>query len=461
MNPPSKTKPTLLALAWPIFIEQALRVLIGTVDTFMVSHVSDNAVAALGVAHQVVILGLIIFNFIGIGSSVVITHHLGGGDRKGADQIAASAIAVNTWIGLLISIPVCLFATPMLQLLQLPGNLMQYAVPFLTLMGGTLFIESMNISMGSVLRAHTHTREAMFVTILQNIINVLGNCLLLFGFFGLPKMGVVGVALSSVFSRIVAAACLWYLVHKYTNVRMHLRDYLSIPWERLRSILRIGLPAAGENISWWLAYMTITTFAARMGAVQLATMSYTMQVVTWVILFGSSIGLGTEIVIGHLVGAGDFEEAHRELMRSLKISFILVISGVVVVAIAAPWLIGIFTKDPQIIATGTLLLRIGLILEPGRIFNLVVINSLRATGDARFPVMMGMCSMWGIWVPLAWLLGLHFGFGLLGLWCGMVADEWVRGIAMYRRWQQRHWVKHAEHSRQRVQNLASESSASA
>ncbi len=88
--------PTLLAIAWPIFVEQALRILIGVVDTFMVAHVSDGAVAALGVANQFVVLALICFNFIGIGASVVITHHVGGGDRAGAEKIGTTAIAGNT-----------------------------------------------------------------------------------------------------------------------------------------------------------------------------------------------------------------------------------------------------------------------------------------------------------------------------------------------------------------------------
>ena len=99
MSPVSSSTKGLLAIAWPIFVEQILRMLIGTVDTFMVSHVSDGAVAALGVANQVVIFFLVAFNFIGIGTSVVITHHLGARDRAGADSIAANAIAVNTWLG--------------------------------------------------------------------------------------------------------------------------------------------------------------------------------------------------------------------------------------------------------------------------------------------------------------------------------------------------------------------------
>src|SRR6201990_3172386 len=113
----SAIRSPLLALVWPIFIEQGLRVLIGTVDTLMVSHLGDEAVAGLSVANQIVTLFIISFAFIGIGSSVVITHHLGAGDRQGADRISATAIATNLWIGLVVSLLVTLFSTPMLRLM--------------------------------------------------------------------------------------------------------------------------------------------------------------------------------------------------------------------------------------------------------------------------------------------------------------------------------------------------------
>src|SRR3954462_11286888 len=163
--------PTLLAIAWPIFTEQTLRILIGTVDTFMVSHVSDGAVAALGIAHQFVVLALICFNFIGIGASVVITHHIGAGDRAGAEKIVTTAISVNTWIGLIVSTTTYFFAGPLLHLMQLPPELMVHALPFLKLMGGTLFMEAMNTAIGASLRAHGYTRDAMIVTVIQNALN--------------------------------------------------------------------------------------------------------------------------------------------------------------------------------------------------------------------------------------------------------------------------------------------------
>lgn len=437
----------LLSIAWPIFIEQALRILVGTVDVFMVSHISDGAVAALGVSHQIVILFLVIFNFIGIGTSVVITHHLGARDRAGADQIATTAIATNTWIGLAVSVSVFAFAAPMLRAMQLPTELMPYALPFLTLMGGTLFMESMNMSISAVLRAHHFTRDAMFVTLGQNIINFLAVCTLLFGWFGLPQMGVLGVALASVFSRCCACVALWVLLDYRTKLRLRARDFLAISRQRVGRILHIGLPAAGEHLSYWVALMVVTAFIARLGSEALAIQSYTLQVQRLVMVFSIALGLGTEILIGHMIGAGDFERAYRELLKSLRLGFAFATGAIIVVALAAPAILRVFTPTAEIIAGGALLLRLSVLLEPGRVFNIIVINSLRATGDARFPVQIGVVVMWFGWVPLAWLLGLKLGYGLVGIWISMTLDEWLRGLIMYRRWKRREWLPFAERSR--------------
>jgi putative MATE family efflux protein len=443
-------KISLLGIAWPIFVEQTLRMLIGTVDTFMVSHVSDGAVAALGVSNQVIIFFLIAFNFIGIGTSVVITHHLGARDRAGADRIATNAIAVNTWLGAAFSASVYFFAVPMLRMLRLPVGLMEYAVPFLALMGGTLFMESMNISIAAVLRAHHHTRDAMLVTLGQNILNVAGNCITLFGLLGCPRLGVTGVALSGVFSRFVACVALWILLDYHTHLRLRALDFVAISWKRVRRILHIGLPAAGEQMVYWTAFLLVTSFIARMGTESLAIQSYVLQIQRFAMLFSFSIGLGTEILIGHLVGAGQFEEAYRKLLRSLRTGLLIVSCVMLAVASFAPLLLGCFTRDAAIITGGAVLLRLAVVLEPGRVFNIIVISSLRATGDVGFPIQMAVLSMWCVWVPLAWLLGVKLGLGLVGVWIAMTTDEWLRGLLMYRRWKLRRWVKYAERSRGHV-----------
>jgi putative MATE family efflux protein len=446
-TPPNPRKLSLGALAWPIFVEQGLRISIGTIDTFMVAHISDGAVAGLGVAHQVVVFSVILFNFIGIGSSVVITHHLGANDRAGADRITRSAIGINSWIGLCVSVAVAASAEPLLRLMQLPESLFPYAAPFLSLMGGTLFLEAQNIAMAAALRAHAHTRPVMLIVGLQNVVNVLCNAVVLFGLFGMPKLGVPGVALSGVISRLVCFVLLRRAVLRMTGVRLEPRDYFRLHLDTLRRILRIGLPAAGENLSYWTALIVVTSFGSRMGETSIAALSYSRQLTVWVMLFAISIGLGTEILVGHLVGAGELERARTELIVSLRKGFVMSLVVSLIMALGAPVMMRAFTADQAVITLVVQLQRLGLLLETGRIFNVVTVNGLRATGDARFPLFMGAFSMWGVWVPAAWVLGVELELGVAGLCVATIADEWLRGLLNYARWKRGSWIEHARRSR--------------
>jgi putative MATE family efflux protein len=444
----SRPRLSLTAVAWPLFVESGSRVLIQTVDTFMVSRVSDGAVAALGVAGQVVNLGLMLFTFIGAGSTVVMTHHLGAGDTRGADRIAVLAMAINGWLGLVVSAAVIALSGPVLGLMQLPAGLMGYALPFLRIMGGTLVIESVNIVMSATLRARGRTRETMAVMAGQNLLNAAGNCLLLFGLFGLPRLGVVGVAISGVVSRAAAFVALRALVHRGTGARVGLREARSFPAAQVRRVLEVGVPIAGENICWTLAYMVVTSFVARMGAASLAAQSYTLQLTMWATLLGGAVAFGNQLLVGHLVGDGALDQAYHQVWKSWRAGLALVVGMLAVLGMLAPRLLGFFTHDPTTAATAVLLVRMAVVLETGRVSNLIVINALRATGDSRFPVLMAMASMWLVQVPLAWLLGLRLAFGLPGIWLALASDEWLRAAIMQARWRRRAWVAHAVRSRE-------------
>ena len=439
-------KLALLTLAWPIFVEQLLHQLVGIVDLWMVGRI-PQAQAALQQPGQVLYIALIIFMFVGAGSGVIISHHLGAHDRAGADRIATAAVAVNTWIGLAVSLVVLLLSAPLLRLVRLPASLLQMAMSFLPIMGGTLFLEAQNIAMGAVLRAHGHTRDPMWVTAVQNVLNAGGNALVIFGLFGVPRLGVTGVAISGVVSRLVACACMWIMLRRRTGVRMQVRDYFRFPAREMGRILNIGLPGFGGNIAWFIAFMVVTAFIAELGPVALATMACVFSVAMFVIILGGSIGVATEIVVGRQVGAGDFDAAYHTLLRSLRRGFLFASVAMVPVAFAGPIPLRWLNPEPAVVYGGAALLLMHLALEPGRVFNLVVGASLRATGDARAPVLIGMVSLVGVWIPLSWLLGLKLGLGLPGFWLAMIADEWLRGVLLYARWRRRSWLAHARRSK--------------
>lgn len=454
---------TLLGVAWPLFIEQFLRLLIFSVDQWMITGVSDAAAAAVGTgAFQVLILTIIIFNFVSIGASVVITHHLGGGDRAGADRIAATAMGVNTWIGLAVSGLVAGLAPFILRLQGVPEPMFPYALTYLTILGATLFLDAQNLAMMAVLRAHGRTRDSMLVSAAVNLFSVAGNAVILFGIIGrehLAERGiqaVAGVAISGVLSRVLGFVVLRLLVARRTGIWLKLRDYLAFPPREVWRILRIGLPAAGENASYWGALMFVTGFVARLGATSFVVFNYTRQVVMLtVVSFAIAIGLATEILVGHLVGAGAFDEAYHRLLRSLRTGLLIVGAATAALFLARNQVFRIFTQDPLVLKGCATLLLVELVIEPGRVFNIVVINSLRATGDALYPVLMGACSMWLLWVPLSWFLAFHTSLGLVGVWIAMACDEWLRAGMMYWRWRRRGWLENARRSHAHIAALSS------
>lgn len=258
---------------------------------------------------------------------------------------------------------------------------------------------------------------------------------------GFPEWGVQGVALSTAFSRGIGIVVLFVMLYRRLEVSIEWKDYIHLKMGHVKKILKIGIPSAGEHLAYSISQLVITYFITILGVVALATRIYTIQIMLFVLLFGLAVGQGTQILVGRLVGAGEKEKAYNQLLKSLRVSFLITLTVVIGMAVFRKPLLGIFTSDPEIIKVGSMLLLFCIVLEPGRTFNLVVINSLRAAGDVRFPVYMGMLSMWGISVPLSYFLGIYLEMGLLGVWIALATDEWFRGIIMYFRWRSRVWER--------------------
>jgi Na+-driven multidrug efflux pump len=221
----------------------------------------------------------------------------------------------------------------------------------------------------------------------------------------------------------------------------------------LKPVLHIGLPGAAENIAYRVAMLVSVSVVAGMGAQALATQTYTFQLMNLIVLFGVSMGFACEILIGHLIGAGKLQAANRLLRKTLIWGLCVSFCIALVTAATAPWTLRLFTQDAQIISTATTLLWITVLLEPGRTCNVVIINALRATGDARFPVAAGAVSMLLVMAAGSWLLGVYFQLGLVGVWIAYAADEWLRGLAMAARWFCRGWVPAAQRVRMTTRRI--------
>ncbi|GAQ17105.1 Na(+)/drug antiporter [Oceanobacillus picturae] len=437
----NKTKHlTLFALTWPIFVEILLHMLMGNADTLMLSQYSDKAVAAVGVSNQILSVVIVMFGFVAQGAAILIAQNLGANRSKQAGEISVLSISLNLWFSLLLSVALFFGAKGVLRIMDLPNEIMGEATAYMQIVGGLIFVQALIMTTGAILRSYGHTKDTMMVTIGMNILNVIGNYFVIFGPFGFPVFGVAGVAYSTAISRFIGFVVLLLLLIKRTQGELDFSRFLRYPRQHVKGLLQIGIPSAGEQLSYNASQMVITYFVAQLGTVAITTKVYAQNIMMFIFLFSIAIGQGTQILIGHMIGAGKIEDAYERAIKSLRISIFISLGTAGLVYILHDQLLGIFTDNPTILETGAFLLLMTVILEPGRAFNLVMISSLRAAGDVKFPVYIGIASMWGISVTFAWFFGIFLGLGLIGIWIAFIADEWLRGVFMLRRWRKRHWV---------------------
>ncbi|MBS1210245.1 MAG: efflux family protein [Proteobacteria bacterium] len=446
----SKKKLQLFAITWPILVENLLMVLMGLFGLWLTSRISNGAVGAFGLVGQILGALQIVFRVVSIGTSVVVTQHHGAGDEAGAHQIAKTGLAASSWVGLATLLLMTLGSGGILTAMHLPAELMPLGQPYAAALGVALLFDSISMSMVAVLRAYTQTRESMKIVLVMNLVQVILSVPLMLGVGSWQGFGLPGMALAMTLSRVLATGLAWRVWRSKLDVHIRLPDWLRLRRQPLLSILHIGLPGAGEKVAFRVSFIISVAMVASMGQVALATHAYVFQAVQLVTLFTNSVGFGTEIVVGHHIGAGALKRANRVLWRAMGWGLGIMTLCAVLSYFLTPLAVAHATQDPEILRLVGLIVLVELVLEPGRSLNTVITSGLRAAGDARFPVKVSAVSVFLFGVGLGWLLGVHFGLGLVGIWIGYAADECCRGLCMAARWFSLAWVPYARRTRQRI-----------
>ena len=442
--------PRLFTLIWPLALELLFGIGVGVAGTVLAARLSDQAGAAFALTNHVVGMLFVLFRVVGAGVGVVVTQALGAGRRDTADALARSAVGASTWVGGGIALAVLLGAGPLLSLLNAPAEVRPLAETLLRALALALLLDAWNASMASVMRAHLRTRDTLAVMVLMQVLQLALAVPLMLGVGSWPGLGLVGYALALIASRLLALGLHLALWRMRLDLRVRAQDWWHLPRAELAAMAHIGLPGAAENIAWRAAFTASVAAVGLLGMQAVATQAYVLQLMGLIMLFSVATGLGVEIIVGHLIGAGELRRAHGLVRRALARGIAVALLVALLFALAGPWLLRLFTQDEAIIRQGTVLLWCCLLLEPGRTFNLVVINALRAAGDARYPVVAGAASMLVVLAGGSWLLGVKLGFGLVGVWVAYAADEWLRGLLMWRRWSRLAWVPYARSTRRRM-----------
>ncbi|MGP1484503.1 MAG: MATE family efflux transporter [Campylobacter sp.] len=431
----------LKKLTIPIFFDLFLHFATLIINTYMVTQVSVDLVGAMGAGNQVMDLFMIIFSFLSVGCAVVVAQALGGKNKILAMKAVHTSLTFNTIFGLFCAIFIYIFGYFVLEILNVPQELIKESYDYLHLLGVALFFDGIGVVLAAVLRVYNLAFNVMIVSLVMNLITLFGNAIALFGWFGLPNYGLYAVALSTVIGRFIGMLILFYTLVKIAKVKIFIKMLFKFSFDILKKILSIGLPSAGENLLWMAQYMVAFSFVASMGKDSLSVQTIYFQIALLIMLCGTSISMANEVIVGHLVGAKRFEEAYKKTFQALKFGLIATIIVVLATYLAKDFIMQELSLDENLKTLMIPLFVLALLLEPGRTFNIVMVNALRASGDAKFPFMTGAIFMWGLSLPLGYFLGISCEMGILGVWLGFLADEWIRGAANTLRWKSKKWIE--------------------
>lgn len=427
-------------LTVPIFVETLLIMMLGAADTFMLSRHSDSSVAAVGLANQVITFCFLVFEVINLGTSVLCSQYLGARLKERMERVVGLSLTLNLAFGLIISIILALFPIQILKAMGLGAEMLDEGAGYMRLVGLFAFVQALSMTLSAALRSNNKAIYPMLVILVVNVLNIMGNYVLIFGKFGAPALGVMGSAISTVTARCVAMLLLFIIVFRTTVSRFPMEIFKAFPLGDFKNLMKIGLPSAGESLSYSCSQLVIAFFITSLGMEALAVRTYCVNIIMFTYLFCIAIAHGGAISIGHLVGAGKWAGAFLMGRYVMKIGTAITFTLAVICALSGHFIFTLLTENPEIIYLGTTILWIDVILEIGRPINIVYVNTLQSAGDVNYPFYVGLIFMWSIAVVMAYFVGITMGFGILGMWWMFTLDENVRGIVFVRRWDSKGWM---------------------
>lgn len=427
----------LRRLIVPLVFEQFLAVTVGMADTMMVSTVGEAAVSGISLVDQVNLLLIQVFAAMATGGAVVTSQYLGRRDRAGARASARQLVYVVLALSLVLAVVCVAFNRHVLRFMfgQVEPDVMQAAETYFWLSALSYPFIAVYSAGAALFRSMGNSKVSLLASFIMNVINIGGNALLIYG----CGMGVAGAATASLASRMAACFMVLYLLRGHQNP-ICLEHMLRFDTDKIRSILKVGVPNGVENGMFQIGKLLVAGLVASFGTSSIAANAIANNIGSIVSIPAAAVGLGMVTVVGRCMGAGEKQQA-RSYTRSLLLLAwgTIVVMNVIILFLTKPLVA--FYDMPA--ATTDLAVRI---LREFCIWSMlswvpsfVLPNALRAAGDARFTMCVSMVSMWVFRIGMSYVL---VGLGLRGVWLAMYIDWCVRAVIFLWRakgdkWQQK------------------------
>ena len=435
------TNRNLFFMSLPIFVELLLQLLVGNIDQMMVSRVSQQSVASIVNANQIMNLVIIVLSMASTAATVILSQYLGAEDKANSSRTCMVSILMITVVSLLSTLLVFAGYKPLYKALRVPEEIFDEASLYLLIVGACITVQGLYLIFSAIIRAFAMMKEVMIVSIVMNVMNIIGNAILINGWFGMPRLGAVGAAISTDISKLVGLGLMILLFVKRTNVKLGLRFLKPFPVQIMKKLCLLAVPSGVESFSYNMSQMCILGIVNSFGTMVTVTKGYCSIFANLAYVYAMAIASATQIVLGYLIGAKKIDLIQKRVNATQKVALAACVGLAVLLFLGSNYIFLIFTDDPEIIALGRRILFIEIFLEIGRAVNIVMTQCLIAVGDAVTPTVVGVSFQWGVAFVGAWVFGIIFDWGLEGVWVAMAIDECLRGLIFAAHFKKERWKK--------------------
>lgn len=431
-------------MAWPSVLESFFVALAGMVDSLMVSTIGAYAVAAVGLTTQPKFIGLAMFIAVNVAVSAIVARRKGQQDQKGANETLVMALAFITIMGVFVSFICVAFADPIIRLCGSAEDTHESAVAYFRIIMGGMMFNIISLTINAAQRGAGNTRIAMKTNVTANVLNMIGNYLLIGGNLGFPALGIHGAALATVFGTVVACGMSIASLFKkdgFISIFYMIKKKIRLRASALGGIFRIGSNIFLEQLLLRIGFMSTAVMAAKLGTDVFAAHQVGMNVMSLSFSFGDGMQVAAVALIGRSLGEErpDMAKLYGFICQRIGNTISLVLA--VLYLLGGKAFFGLYFREPHIVAMGVQIMRIIVIVVMLQISQVIYMGCLRGAGDVRFTTMASTFSVTFVRTVSSYLLCYTLGLGMIGIWLGVVCDQLSRFLLTRWRFRSGVWTK--------------------
>lgn len=417
----------LKALILPLMFEQFLNVMVGMVDTLMVSKAGEAAVSGVALTTNINLLIIQVMAALATGGAVVCSQYNGRKDTEEATFAAAQLETVLLVFSVAAALICAVFGHRMLPAIfgKVEGTVMHSAWIYMFVTALSYPFLGVYNAGAAIFRSVGNSKVSMILSVVMNAINIVLNAVLV-----MMGYGVLGVALATLVSRIVCGICMVILVTKpYNPLQLKRLRELLPNRKMITRILRIGIPSGIENSMFQVGKLMVVSMITRFGTAAIAANSVSYSVIEFPNIPGMSMGLALITVVGNCLGAGEIEQAKKYTKKLMILAYAGDWIMNALLFVFAPQVAGVFSLSKEATDMAVEVLRwfssVAVFIWP---LSFTLPNALRAAGDVKYTMLTGILSMWMFRVLCSYFLAVVCNLGILGVWYGMFIDWGVRSL---------------------------------